>query len=146
MSENVSLTAKQHRAIAALISSPTVGEAAKAAGVSERTLARWMGDPDFRMALGVVESDMIDGAVRCMIGDLTANHDTMRAILSEDERRALDAYLRRMNESDDPIPIPANVKSMERRIMTDPALAEVRQRAGWFVAGRDWGQVWRALV
>lgn len=80
MSENVSLTAKQHRAIAALISSPTVGEAAKAAGVSERTLARWMGDPDFRMALGVVESDMIDGAVRCMIGDLTANHDTMRAI------------------------------------------------------------------
>ena len=80
MSENVSLTAKQHRAIAALISSPTVGEAAKAAGVSERTLARWMGDPDFRMALGVVESDMIDGAVRCMIGDLAANHDTMRAI------------------------------------------------------------------
>ena len=80
MSENVSLTAKQHRAIAALISSPTVGEAAKAAGVSERTLARWLSDPDFRMALGVAESDMIDGAVRCMIGDLAANHDTMRAI------------------------------------------------------------------
>ena len=69
-----------------------------------------------------------------------------RAILSEDERRALDAYLRSMNESDDPIPIPADVKSMERRIMTDPALAEVRTRASWLNAGREMGQVWRALV
>ena len=80
MSENVSLTPKQHRALVALVSSPTVGEAAKAAGVSERTLARWLSDPAFRMALGVAESDMIDGAVRAMIGDLAANHDTMRAI------------------------------------------------------------------
>jgi hypothetical protein len=74
------LSPKQHKTIAALVSSPTVEAAALAAGVGERTVRRWLSDPAFRMALGVAESDVIDGAVRAMLADLDANRAVMREI------------------------------------------------------------------
>jgi hypothetical protein len=50
MAENDSfsgLSAKQARAIACLLTEPTVGQAALAAGVSERTVFRWLDDQTF---------------------------------------------------------------------------------------------------
>lgn len=49
MSENVresvpQLSAKQHKALEALLSGMTKGDAAKAAGVNPRTLNRWIGE------------------------------------------------------------------------------------------------------
>lgn len=68
------------------------------------------------------------------------------AALSDGELLALAAYQDKCEEAGGPLPLPAELQPIERRMLTDPALAEVRQRASWFVAGRDWGQVWRALV
>jgi hypothetical protein len=45
------LTAKQDRAVAALLHEPTIGRAAAVAGVGERTLQRWMTEPVFRRAV-----------------------------------------------------------------------------------------------
>ncbi len=42
------LARKKELAVAALLSSPTIGAAAKKAGVAERTLRNWMELPDFR--------------------------------------------------------------------------------------------------
>lgn len=41
------ISEKQEKAIIALLSQPTIGKAAIAAGVGERTLHTWLDDPDF---------------------------------------------------------------------------------------------------
>ncbi len=41
------LTGKQERALHALLTEPTIEEAARAAGIGERTLYRWLNDPPF---------------------------------------------------------------------------------------------------
>jgi|SRR6266545_991893 len=41
------LTARQHKALAALISEPSIRKAAEASGVPERTLYAWLKDPAF---------------------------------------------------------------------------------------------------
>ncbi len=54
MSENESqqkaLTTKQHRAIKALLTEPTIKAAAEKARVAEATLHRWLNDPVFSLA------------------------------------------------------------------------------------------------
>lgn len=67
VSESKKLTPKQEQAIRALLTSKNVGEAAVAAGVSERTLYRWLTDPAFRAALSVAEGDLLDAATRRLL-------------------------------------------------------------------------------
>ena len=47
---NGTLTARHERAIIALLNEQTIGKAATTAGVSERTLYRWLDDPGFSRA------------------------------------------------------------------------------------------------
>jgi hypothetical protein len=44
------LTPKQEHGIAALLTEPSITKAAEKAGVTERTLHRWLGDPAFAAA------------------------------------------------------------------------------------------------
>lgn len=68
MAEN-GRTPKKTRAVTALLSSRTIGDAAAAAGVGERTLARWLSsDEAFTRALRQAEDAAIDGAVRRLVG------------------------------------------------------------------------------
>jgi len=67
VSESKKLTPKQEAAVRALLTSKNVGEAAGAVGVSERTLYRWLADPDFRAALSVAEGDLLDAATRRLL-------------------------------------------------------------------------------
>ena len=78
MSDNV-LTSKQSLAIAALLSNPTQGAAAEAAGLSTKTLNRYLQDPDFIEALKQAESALIADNVRALVSDMQAN----RAVMSE---------------------------------------------------------------
>lgn len=78
MSEKV-LTSKQSLAIAALLSNPTQGAAAEAAGLSTKTLNRYLQDPDFIEALKQAESALIADNVRALVSDMQAN----RAVMSE---------------------------------------------------------------
>lgn len=64
MASNGTLTNRQRRAIAALMSSRNVSAAAQAAGVGLRTLHRWLDDPSFVAELKSAESAAIDQAVR----------------------------------------------------------------------------------
>ncbi len=45
------MTTKQDRAVLALLTCRTIADAAKVAGVSERTLRRWLKQPEFQQAL-----------------------------------------------------------------------------------------------
>ena len=64
MARNGTLSPKQRKAIAALLSERDVKSAAEAAGVALRTMFRWMDDPDFQAELKAAESAAISSAIR----------------------------------------------------------------------------------
>jgi hypothetical protein len=82
MSTNVNgdLTRNQARGIAALLANRRIDDAAQSVGLNERTLIRWMKEPVFSRALQAAETAAIGFAVRSLISDLRANHETMREI------------------------------------------------------------------
>jgi phage antirepressor YoqD-like protein len=58
------LTRKAEQAIAALLEHPTIAEAAKACGVSERSLWRWLQREDFRLRFRAAQREVVESAVR----------------------------------------------------------------------------------
>lgn len=81
MAQNGTLSSRQTRAIAALISSPSIAEAAELAKIGRRTLHNWLAeDADFQQALSAAESAAISEAVRATGADMAANFATMREI------------------------------------------------------------------
>jgi len=69
MAENGNLSARQQRAIAALLTSKSVAEAAASAKVGERTLYRWLAeDRAFRAALLAAEGDLLATTTRRLLG------------------------------------------------------------------------------
>src|SRR4051812_28015131 len=57
------LGTKRQRAIAALLTHPTVAKAADAVGMAESTLRRWLASPEFRAALRKAGREAIEFAV-----------------------------------------------------------------------------------
>jgi hypothetical protein len=56
-------TRKAEQAIAAILSQPTLAEAAEVAEVSEKTLWRWLQRDDFRQRLAEAQATVFDGAL-----------------------------------------------------------------------------------
>ena len=79
------LTTKQRRAIACLLASASVLDAAKAAGIGERTLHTWLHEPAFRAALASEEARAIDTAARQLVSLAGAAVDTLKDIMTGDE-------------------------------------------------------------
>lgn len=80
----VELNGKQRRAIAALLISRTVEQAAVEAGVGERTLYRWLDDRDFRAAYTEASRQLLAetiGRLRAVAGEAV---ETLRAALQDD--------------------------------------------------------------
>jgi phage terminase small subunit len=83
MASNGTLTNRQRKAIAALMSSRNVAAAAQAAGVGLRTLHRWLDDPAFVAELQAAERQAIDGAIR-QLADLSGLAvDTLRSAMND---------------------------------------------------------------
>ncbi|MDQ3257888.1 MAG: hypothetical protein M3R15_29040 [Acidobacteriota bacterium] len=57
------LTRKAEQAIAALLEYPTIGEAAKSCGVSERSLWRWLQRDDFQRRYREAQRSVVDSAI-----------------------------------------------------------------------------------
>jgi hypothetical protein len=57
------LTPKQHKALAALLSEPTVTAAAAKCGIGERTLHTWLREPAFAAAYTAARHDAVGQAV-----------------------------------------------------------------------------------
>jgi hypothetical protein len=68
MAQKNGLSTKQNKAIAALLQSRTLAEAADMAEVGERTVSRWLGEPDFEAALRDAEGQAIAEAVSMLAG------------------------------------------------------------------------------
>jgi hypothetical protein len=77
------ITTKQQKAIAALLTARTTGAAAVSAGVSERTLYKWLADTSFRAALRTAESELVDSAVRRLAKGQEAALDTLETLIQK---------------------------------------------------------------
>jgi hypothetical protein len=83
MAENVSLSAKQARAVGALLVSRTVTVAAQEVGISERQLTRWLADDAFRAALQRAQDAALGLAVRRLAGGLGVALDTLTTVMAD---------------------------------------------------------------
>jgi transposase len=79
-SENV-ITVKQQKAITALLSERTTREAAKKAGVNEKTLYTWLNEPTFRGALRSAEKDILDDVTRRLSAGQSLALDTLEKLV-----------------------------------------------------------------
>lgn len=79
----VELSSRQRKAIAALLSTRNVTEAAQASQVGERTLYRWLTLPDFRSAVTEAEGEAIDAAARRLIGLQDSAINTIQDVLAK---------------------------------------------------------------
>lgn len=61
--EGDKLTRKQEQALAALLECPTITSAAEQVGVSERTLRRWLDEPDFLREFRTLRRQIVEGVV-----------------------------------------------------------------------------------
>ncbi|NCC51875.1 MAG: hypothetical protein EOM20_11745 [Spartobacteria bacterium] len=66
MADNDRLTVKQKSGVESLLTSPTIRDAARATGTSERTFYRWMADPVFTAELNTRRRILMDAAVNAL--------------------------------------------------------------------------------
>lgn len=86
------LTYRQRRAIASLLATRSIPEAAASAKVGERSIYRWLDDPQFKQALSAAQSEAIDTAARRLIGLQDQAIDTLAELgKSENESIRLQA-------------------------------------------------------
>ena len=81
MREN--LTKKQSEAIAALIQNRTMRDAAKAVGVGEATLFRWLRDQNFRDAYLTAKSQVVEQAISNLQNASGEAVDTLRQVMND---------------------------------------------------------------
>ncbi len=121
--QSANLTPLQQRAVAALLGARDVREAAKTAGVSERTLWRWLKEPVFAAALKQATQTCIEQATRRLVGGTQEALDTLWQVMKDDKApssarlRAATAWLdyhHTFRELDD---IEARLAALEEKVI-----------------------------
>ena len=79
----------RHKAIAALIATPTIKAAAEQVGVAEKTMHQWMHDPDFAHELQRVQDDMTRYAMRQVFQAVGQALAVLGAIMADTEQPAM---------------------------------------------------------
>lgn len=83
------LTPKQRAAIAALLVSRDVADAAKKAAVGERTLRRWLAeDPAFVKALQAAQRETLEAIIRRLTSLANGAIGVLAAVMSDDKASA----------------------------------------------------------
>lgn len=77
------LTARQIRAIQALLEEPTTAAAAQAAQVSEATIFRWLADPAFSAAYREARSRLVETALTALQSASSEAVKTLRNTLTD---------------------------------------------------------------
>lgn len=80
---DASLSRKQQRAVAALVSEPTVGAAARVAGVGETTLHRWLRQPEFAEALRAARNEAFGAALASVQQAAVEAVQTLRGVMAD---------------------------------------------------------------
>lgn len=86
--KNDGLTAKQTKAIQALLIEPTIATAAKLASVSESTLFRWLNDDGFSAAYRDARGRLLDDALTVLQGASTDAARFLQSVVNDGEAPA----------------------------------------------------------
>jgi hypothetical protein len=82
------LTRKQEVAIAALLTAPTIADAADTASISEPTLWRWLQREDFQTAYRQARREAVSQAVAYLQRVAGEAVDTLRAVMQDAQKPA----------------------------------------------------------
>jgi hypothetical protein len=121
------LSAKQQRAIAALLTKPTIEEAAKAAGVSRATLYRWLAERAFQTALTDAERRLLETTSRGLIALSTKALAVTEAVLDDQSvpastrLRAADVTLNRLLQLRELVSLEERIAALEARLVQTEA-------------------------
>ncbi|MBI1795178.1 MAG: helix-turn-helix domain-containing protein [Chloroflexi bacterium] len=77
------ISVKQQKAIAALLSERTAKDAAKKAGIGERTLYNWLNEPAFRAALRTAENEILETATRRLSAGQSHALDALETLMQK---------------------------------------------------------------
>lgn len=81
------LSRNQEKAIAALLSNPSIPEAAAAVGIAEKTLRRWLDDDGFRAAYREACQQVVAAVVQKLQGAMDKALDELVNILAAEETK-----------------------------------------------------------
>jgi len=80
--EKKELSTKQHKMIAALLTSRNIGEACTATQIARTTLSRWLLDPMFTKALKGAEDDSINSSSRSFLAGQEQARETIMQVMT----------------------------------------------------------------
>jgi hypothetical protein len=81
------LTARQQRAISALLKEPTVAKAAAAAGIGETTLFRWLNEPRFSAVYRDARAKVTETTLAALQAASSEAVETLRDVLKSELAR-----------------------------------------------------------
>ncbi len=114
------LTAKQRKAVEALLATGEVSEAASTVGISRETLHRWLRDPPFVEAVRAAEAQALDDLSRMLVRLGRTAAGTLAKAMSDAATpvatrvRAADATLGRLLQLRELATLEARVAELER--------------------------------
>jgi hypothetical protein len=83
MEQNGTLSARQRRAIEALLTEPTTRAAAKAAGVGHTTIWRWLADPIFEAAYRSARDRMLESTLAMLQSASAESVTVLREVMTD---------------------------------------------------------------
>jgi lambda repressor-like predicted transcriptional regulator len=115
------VTLKQRKAIAALLATQTVREAAKHAGVAEKTLYQWLAQPAFKRALQDAQTALLDEVLRRLSAGAGLAVDTLRQLTQSGEHestrlRAAIAWMELVVKYKDVLDFEARLEALESAV------------------------------
>ena len=85
MSDNANLSARQGRFVSALMTTPSIEAAAKAAGIGRRTAFRYLANPGVKSALSRALDDAMGAATRRAVQAMSGALETLEAVHADGE-------------------------------------------------------------
>ena len=108
---------KEEQAILALLTHPTIPEAAAACGVGEATLWRWMQEPEFRDRYRQARRQVLEGAIASLQQAAGEAAATLRALLTAESETvrlgACRAILEQATKGADLLDLEARIAALE---------------------------------
>ncbi len=108
---------KDEQAILALLTRPTIPEAAKACGVGEATLWRWMQEPEFRDRYRQARRQVLEGAIASLQQAAGEAATTLRTLLKAESETvrlgACRAILEQATKGADLLDLEARIAALE---------------------------------
>jgi hypothetical protein len=114
------INSRKNKALAALISEPTIKGAAAASGIGERTIHKYLNDAEFKKALTDAESELLANANRILIRGqelaLGILKDVMLNSTDNNRRLAAVSWLELTLRLRELVSIEERIKKLEERL------------------------------